>query len=198
MAYRSRAVQQNQNPSRHSMPLVGSTRGWGPRSGRLIERPQIASEYRTAGVENTVMNEHMWLPPDLRKFHDIIEEEPSSVSMGFFRRSNIERVHAEIISVVHEMSGGAYTIGRQSEREVETMMIMIYTSEGGGDPTLGVDERVRAMNRLVAVQSAQDIIANITQHIAYMQLLTSSPPTGPALPETSRDPAKGLAARPTF
>lgn len=180
------------------MPLVGSTGGWGPRSGRLIEHPQIASEYRTAGVENTVMNEHMWLPPDLRKFHDIIEEEPSSVSMGFFRRSNIERVHAEIIAVVNEMSGGAYTIGRQSEREVETMMIMIYTSEGGGDPTLGVDDRVRAMNRLVAVQSAQDIIANITQHIAYMQLLTSAPPTGPALPETSREPAKGLAARPTF
>jgi hypothetical protein len=141
------------------------------------------------------MNEHMRLPPDLRKFHDIIEEEPSSVSIGFFRRSNIERVHAAIIAAVGELSGGAYTIGRQSEREVETMMIMIYTSEGGGDPTLGTDERVRAMNALVAVQSAQDIISNITQHIAYMQLLTSAPPTGPALPETARNPAKGYAAR---
>ena len=160
----------------------------------LLERPQIHQEFPFMGRENSVMNEHVCLPPDLRKFHDIIEEEPSKTSMGFFRRSNIEAVHQLIIDTVLKKSGGAYKIGRQSDREVETLMLYVYMNRAGKIDGTAVD-RVRELNRFVAHEAASDIIVSVTQYLSYMKRLTTNPPTGPPLPEAMRDTGKGVIQR---
>jgi len=160
----------------------------------MLERPALGYDLAHMGRENSVKNEHVCLPPAMRKFHDAIDEEPSKLSMGFFRRSNINEVHRLIIDTVVKKSGGAYTIGRQSEREVEQLMILVYVANAHVVKGNAV-EGVRELNRLVAREAATDIIVNVTQYLSYMKRLTTAPPTGPALPAVIRDTGKGVMQR---
>lgn len=193
MSYRLRAHQQY---TEHQDRLqFGTTSAWGPRTGQLLERPQM--DYAFIGRENSVMNEHVCLPNDVRKMLDILGEEPSMLSIGFFRRSNVERVHTLIVETVAASSRGVYKIGRQSDREVETLMLFVYQNNSSVVPGATAVDKVTQLNRIVATEAAADIIVAVSQYLSYMQQITSPPPTGPALPVT-RDSNKSLGGRPLF
>lgn len=197
MSYRARAQQNVVSEPRLPTMQFGTSSAWGPRTGQLLERPQIHEEYAFVARENSVMNEHVCLPNDVRKMLDAVGEEPSMLSVGFFRRSNIERVHALIVETVAISSRGIYKIGRQSDREVETLMLLVYQNNSASVPGATAVDRVTQLNRIVATEAAADIIVAVSQYLSYMQQITSPPPTGPALPMT-RDANKSLASRPLF
>lgn len=198
MSYRSRAEQSTPMLAHH-LPtrFVGTTGAWGPRTGELLERPQLPEAYAFVGRENSIMNEHVCLPNNVRKMLDVLGEEPSMLSTGFFRRSNVERVHALIVETVAISSRGIYKIGRQSDREVETLMLLVYQNNSASVPGATAIDRVTQLNRIVATEAAADIIVAVSQYLSYMQQITSPPPTGPALPMT-RDSDKSLGSRPLF
>lgn len=167
-----------------TLPISATANAFGPRTGRLLPLPAAQYDVQSS-PKHTVLNEHMCMTDQLRQFHKAINEEPSQLSIGFFRASNIEQVHRDIINAVASASRGAYRISKQSQSEVELLMVYVYQNNAH-DVTGTSIERVQKLNRIVAQEATESILVAITQHIAYMRLLTSAPPEGPPAPVSNR------------
>jgi hypothetical protein len=182
-------MQNWQNPQ-----FTASANAWGPRTGNLLPPPAISSGYEFMHQENGVKNDSFCMPPDLRAILAVLDEEPSHTNVAFFRRSNRERLHAAIIDAVKKQSGNAYDIGRQSDEELQQLMIVVYQEEAMRLVGSAIDI-ARKLNDKVVKEAAENIIQNVTQYLYFVREINAAPPDGPALPAPVRTKDKVLTSK---
>jgi hypothetical protein len=90
----------------------------------------------------------------------------------FFSDGNKEYIHSSIIKNVSNMSG--YSIGRQNDSDLETMMGKVYT-DLRGDTEHNVDSQVSNMNQSVISAAVRMVINGIKSDLYYLNDISKNP-----------------------
>ena len=112
-------------------------------------------------------------------FQDSIStmQELNPLSLKYFGKNNINKIQNLIIL---EVKTRDYTIGRQSEIQLQIIMRSIYLSNSKNIMT-NIDYQINELNKMVVDESVKVIIPNIKQYLGYRKDI-SSPRQMMALP----------------
>ena len=86
----------------------------------------------------------------------------------FFSDANINTIQDSIREQVHLMSGGKYTIDRQSDEQVKIVMRSYYLMDGQNNP-LQVAEELASLNSRVVGYCASKIYSEVDFHTFYLK-----------------------------
>ncbi len=101
-------------------------------------------------------------------------QETSQLNQLFFSRKNLDLIQDMIRYRVYIKSNQKYTIGRQSNTEVQIVMRSIYLQQSTNLPT-NIKEQIRYLNNLVADWCVEKIIPEVEQHIGYIRDISYYP-----------------------
>jgi len=97
----------------------------------------------------------------------------NSVSDLFFSGKNIDAIQEGIRYRVYVESNGQFTIGRQSDKELKTVMRSIYIQHGIGN--LDCIGQVRVLNSRVLEWVVPEVLNNLLQYARYKQDISTLP-----------------------
>jgi hypothetical protein len=86
----------------------------------------------------------------------------------FFSPENIELLQSQIQSQVKSMSGGKYTIGRQSDDDLKIIMRSYYLMFGQNNPQ-NVERELHDLNSRVVGYSAGKVYSEVDFHMFYLK-----------------------------
>ncbi len=114
------------------------------------------------------------------------KEDPSI--QYFLGDGNRNRIHNMIIKDVHERSGGQASIGKQSDTELQVVMIHILQME------YNHHHSIENLNKMVVKQCSDNILQNMAYYMKYITDLNTPGPLGVSqtamdllLPANTRD-----------
>lgn len=91
---------------------------------------------------------------------------------AFFSEFNKEKIHSTIIDKIQEQT--SYTIDRQNDRDVQSLMRVVYT-DMAVDPYTDVRNQVALMNAEVAKRATATISTGMLQQLVYMRDISENP-----------------------
>ena len=105
-------------------------------------------------------------------FQDSIStmQELNPLSLKYFGKNNINKIQNLIILEVKTRAN--YTIGRQSEIQLQIIMRSIYLSNSKNLMT-NIDYQIDELNKMVVDESVKVIIPNIKQYLGYRKDISS-------------------------
>jgi hypothetical protein len=108
-------------------------------------------------------------------FQDSIStmQELNPLSLKYFGKNNINKIQNLIIL---EVKTRDYTIGRQSEIQLQIIMRSIYLSNSKNLMT-NIDYQINELNKMVVDESVKVIISNIKQYLGYRKDISNPMPT---------------------
>lgn len=98
----------------------------------------------------------------------------TQVSDLFFSKENIDAIQEGIRYSVYQRTNNQYTIGRQSDQSLKTIMRSIYLQFSKNIP-FNIIGQVRELNSQVLEWSVQDIVSNLTQYQGYRYDISKLP-----------------------
>lgn len=93
----------------------------------------------------------------------------------FFSDANINKIQDDIREQVHIMSGGKYSIDRQSDEQVKIIMRSYYLMHAQNNP-LQVADELLALNKMVVGYAAAKIYSEVDFHKFYLNDLQEFAP----------------------
>ena len=104
-------------------------------------------------------------------FQDSIStmQELNPLSLKYFGKNNINKIQNLIIS---EVKTSDYTIGRQSEIQLQIIMRSIYLSNSKNLMT-NIDSQINELNKMVVDYSVEVILSNIKKYLGYRKDISS-------------------------
>ena len=88
------------------------------------------------------------------------------LNQAFFSERNIEYLHDELRYRVHSLSKGEYTIERQSDEDLKTIMRSYYLQYSMNDPAR-VKEELKELNERVLVFAVDRVMVEVKQYLKY-------------------------------
>jgi len=88
------------------------------------------------------------------------------LNQAFFSEQNIQYLHDELRYRVNKLSKGEYTIEKQSDEDLKTIMRSYYLQYSMNDPTR-VKEELKELNERVLVFSVDRVMVEIKQYLKY-------------------------------
>lgn len=86
----------------------------------------------------------------------------------FFSQENVENLQKQIQDQVHAMSGGKYSIDRQSDTDLRLIMRSYYLTYSKNDPS-NVAGELEDLNRRVVGYAAGKIYSEVDFHMFYLK-----------------------------
>lgn len=104
-------------------------------------------------------------------FQDSIStmQELNPLSLKYFGKNNINKIQNLIIL---EVKTSDYTIGRQSEIQLQIIMRSIYLSNSKNIMT-NIDYQINELNKMVVDYSVEVILSNIKKYLGYRKDISS-------------------------
>lgn len=104
-------------------------------------------------------------------FQDSIStmQELNPLSLKYFGKNNVNKIQNLIIL---EVKTSGYTIGRQSEIQLQIIMRSIYLSNSKNLMT-NIDYQINELNKMVVDEAVKVIIPNIKQYLGYRKDISS-------------------------
>lgn len=93
----------------------------------------------------------------------------------FFSQENVENLQKQIQEQVHAMSGGKYSIDRQSDTDLRLIMRSYYLTYSKNDPS-NVAGELEDLNRRVVGYAAGKIYSEVDFHMFYLKDLQEFAP----------------------
>lgn len=95
-------------------------------------------------------------------------QEDSALSREYFSNRNVNVIQDSIQNRILEESNGQYSIGRQSDLQLQIIMRSIYLSYSR-NRTDNLQSQISELNALVVKEAIQVILPNIRQYLGYKQ-----------------------------
>lgn len=96
------------------------------------------------------------------------------LNQTFFSKDNIGIIQNNIRYRVWNQSNRQFTIGPQSETQLEIIMRSIYLQYSKNLPN-NIKEQVEELNDMVVTEAVPNIMSNIKQYLGYKQNLETGP-----------------------
>ena len=93
-------------------------------------------------------------------------QEDSALSREYFSNRNVNIIQDSIQNRILEESNGQYSIGRQSDLQLQIIMRSIYLSYSKNMNT-DINQQVQELNNLVIGEAVSNILPNIRQYLGY-------------------------------